>query len=49
MIDEAGIVPLYNPVTHVLIKPWVQNLTITGLDGYIKGDLYFDKAFIAGR
>ena len=49
MIDEAGIVPLYNPVTHVLVKPWVQNLKITGLDGYIKGDLYFDKAFIAGK
>jgi oligopeptide transport system substrate-binding protein len=47
MIDEAGIVPLYNPVTHVLVKPHVRNLVITGLDGYIKGDLHFHKAFIA--
>ncbi len=47
MIDEAGIVPLYNPVTHVLVKPKVRNLVITGLDGYIKGDLNFHKAFIA--
>ena len=49
MLDRAGIVPLYNRVTYVLTKPWVKNLTITGLDGYIKGDLYFDKAFIAGK
>ena len=47
MIDEAGVVPLYNPVTHVLVKPRVQNLVITGLDGYVKGDLNFHKAFIA--
>jgi oligopeptide transport system substrate-binding protein len=48
MIDEAGIVPLYNPVTHVLVKPRVQNLIITGLDGAIKGDYNFHKAYIAG-
>ena len=47
MIDDAGIVPLYNPVTYVLVKPKVQNYIITGLDGYIKGDLNFHKAFIA--
>ena len=48
LIDDAGIVPLYNPVTHVLVKPDVINLVITGLDGYVKGDLAFDKVFIAG-
>jgi oligopeptide transport system substrate-binding protein len=47
MIDDAGVVPLYNPVTHVLVKPWVQNLQITGVDGFIKGDLNLFKAFIA--
>jgi oligopeptide transport system substrate-binding protein len=47
LLDDAGIVPLYNPVTHVLVRPKVQNLVITGLDGYVKGDLNFHKAFIA--
>ncbi|HEY7466245.1 MAG TPA: peptide ABC transporter substrate-binding protein [Dehalococcoidia bacterium] len=47
MIDDAGVVPLYNPVTHVLVKPWVQNWQITGIDGYIKGDVSLYKAFIA--
>jgi oligopeptide transport system substrate-binding protein len=49
MLSKAGIVPLYNPVTHVLVKPWVQGLQITGVDGYVKGDLYFHKAFISGK
>jgi oligopeptide transport system substrate-binding protein len=47
LVDDAGIVPLYNPVTYVLVKPDVTNLAITGLDGYVKGDLSFDKVFIA--
>ncbi len=48
MIDEAGIVPLYNSVTHVLIKPYVMNYIITGVDGFVKGDLNFHKVYIAG-
>jgi oligopeptide transport system substrate-binding protein len=48
VIDDAGIVPLYNPVTHVLVKPDVMNYVITGLDGYVKGDLGFHQVFIAG-
>jgi oligopeptide transport system substrate-binding protein len=48
LVDDAGILPLYNPVTYVLVKPDVMNYVITGLDGYVKGDLGFDKVFIAG-
>ncbi len=48
MIDDAGIVPLYNPVTYVLVKPNVMNYVITGVDGYVKGDLSFPRVYIAG-
>ncbi len=48
LIDDAGIVPLYNPVTYVLVKPDVMNYTITGVDGYVKGDLSFAQVYIAG-
>ena len=48
LVDDAGIVPLYNPVTYVLVKPDVMNYVITGVDGYVKGDLSFQLAFIAG-
>jgi hypothetical protein len=29
------------------VKPWVRNWQITGVDGYIKGDVNLYKAFIA--
>jgi oligopeptide transport system substrate-binding protein len=48
MVDEAAIVPLYNPVTYVLVRPDVRNYVMTGVDGYIKGDLNFGKVYIAG-
>jgi len=48
LVDEAGMIGLYNPVTYVLVKPDVMNYVITGLDGYVKGDLHFDKVYIAG-
>jgi hypothetical protein len=32
----------------VLVKPDVMNYVITGLDGYVKGDLGFHQVFIAG-
>ena len=46
MVDEAGVVPLYNPVTYILVKPKVQDLVITGLDGFIKGDWNLHKTYI---
>jgi oligopeptide transport system substrate-binding protein len=47
VIDEAVIVPLYNRESYVLVKPRVQDLVITGLDGAIKGDYNFHKTYIA--
>jgi oligopeptide transport system substrate-binding protein len=47
IIDEAVVVPLYNPETYVLVKPNVRGLVITALDGPIKGDYNLHKAYIA--
>jgi oligopeptide transport system substrate-binding protein len=47
MLDEAGLVPLYNVRTYTLVKPNVKNFFITGVDGALKGDLNFWKTFIA--
>lgn len=49
VIDDAGIVPLYNPVTYVLVKPNVMNYVITGVDGFVQGDLNFHQVYIAGN
>ena len=48
LVDDAGIVPLYNPITYVLVKPDVMNHFITGVDGFVKGDLSFPRVYIAG-
>ena len=47
MLDEAGLVPLYNARTYTLVKPNVKNFFVTGVDGALKGDLNFWKTFIA--
>lgn len=47
MIEQAGLLPLYNPVSYVLVKPRVRNYVMTGVDGYVKGDLNLDKVYIA--
>jgi len=47
IIDEAVVVPLYNPKMYVLVKPNVRGLVITALDGHIKGDYNLHKAYIA--
>ncbi len=47
MIDDAGLVPLYNRVSYVLVKPWVKDLVITSLDGAIKGDYHLSRTWIA--
>ncbi|HEU0075987.1 MAG TPA: peptide ABC transporter substrate-binding protein [Dehalococcoidia bacterium] len=48
LVDGAGMIGLYNPVTYVLVKPDVKNYVITGLDGYVQGDLNFHRVYIAG-
>ena len=47
VIDEAGIMPVYNREFFLLVKPNVKNLIATGIDGGIKGDYFFDKTYIA--
>jgi oligopeptide transport system substrate-binding protein len=47
MLEDAALVPLYNPEVYVLVKPRVKGLAITALDGAIKGDYSLHKAYIA--
>ena len=49
ILDDAAIVPLYNPVTYVLVKPDVMDYVITGVDGFVQGDLNFHQVYIAGN
>jgi oligopeptide transport system substrate-binding protein len=46
MLDDAALVPLYNMVSYTLVKPNVQGLYLTGLDGALKGDWSFTHAFL---
>ncbi len=48
MLDDAAVVPLYNPEVDILVKPKVKGLVITALDGAIKGDYNLQKVYIAG-
>jgi ABC-type oligopeptide transport system substrate-binding subunit len=47
MIDDAAVAPLYNRVSYVLVKPRVQGLVVTGIDGALKGDYHFASVWIA--
>jgi oligopeptide transport system substrate-binding protein len=47
VLEDAVIAPLYHRESFVLVKPRVKGLTITALDGGIKGDYSFHRAFIA--
>lgn len=49
VLAEAAISPLYNPQSYVLVKPKVRGLTFTALDGELKGDFSFAKAYIAAE
>lgn len=47
VVDEAGIMPVYNREFFLMVKPNVKDLIVTGIDGGIKGDYFFDKTYIA--
>jgi oligopeptide transport system substrate-binding protein len=48
LIDTANVGFIYQQAEYNLIRPYVQNLTITGIDDqYIPGDLYYHDVFIA--
>ena len=41
LLKDAGLSPLYNEVTNLYVKPSVSELITTGIDGALKGDLFF--------
>jgi oligopeptide transport system substrate-binding protein len=49
ILDEAVISPLFNRESYVVTKPWVKNLILTGLDGFVGGDYHFAKTYIVSH
>ena len=48
LVDTAAVGFIYQQAEYNLIRPYVQNLTITGIDDqYVPGDLYYHDIFIA--
>ena len=47
VVDQVVMIPVYNRESYILVKPKVQNLVVTPMDGAIKGDYNFHKTFIA--
>jgi oligopeptide transport system substrate-binding protein len=45
LVDDLPVVPLYYQGQVALVKPWVQSLTITGLDDY-PGDFFLDQVLV---
>jgi len=49
-LDEAALMPIYEREYFLLVKPWVKNLIITGLDNSTaKGDYHYSEVFIAAH
>ena len=46
LLEDAGIAPMYNEINNTYVKPTVLDLIITGIDGALKGDLFFWKTKI---
>jgi oligopeptide transport system substrate-binding protein len=46
MLSDAVVAPLYNRDVFLLVKPKVRGLVSTGIDGGIKGDLFFHRTYI---
>jgi oligopeptide transport system substrate-binding protein len=49
IVDDAVISPLFYRENFILTKPFVKNLILTGLDGYVGGDYNFVKTYIASH
>jgi oligopeptide transport system substrate-binding protein len=47
IVDEAGVLPIYNREVVFMVKPRVQGLVFTGMDGAIRGDSHLWKAYVA--
>ena len=46
LLNAAAIAPMYNRLSFVLVKPNVKDLTMTPLDGALRGDFNLGKTFI---
>jgi len=47
LVDSAAVGFIYQQAEYDLIRPYVQNLTITAIDDqYIPGDFYYHDVFI---
>ena len=46
LLSTAAIAPMYNRLSFVLVKPNVKELTMTPLDGALRGDFNLGKTFI---
>ncbi len=49
VLGDAVISPLYYRENFVLTKPYVKNLQLTALDGFVGGDYNFAKTYIAAH
>jgi oligopeptide transport system substrate-binding protein len=46
LLEDAGLAPLYYEINNTYVKPTVEDLIVTGIDGALKGDLFFWKTKI---
>jgi oligopeptide transport system substrate-binding protein len=46
LLNAAAIAPMYNRLSFVLVKPNVKDLTMTPIDGALRGDFNLAKVFI---
>jgi oligopeptide transport system substrate-binding protein len=49
ILEDAVISPLFYRENFILTKPYVKDLILTGLDGYVGGDYNFVKTYIAAH
>jgi oligopeptide transport system substrate-binding protein len=46
LLNAAAVAPMYNRLSFVLVKPNVKDLTMTPVDGALRGDFNLAKVFI---
>ena len=49
LIDEVAFSPIFYARRNILVKPWVQGLIPSAMDGDTAGDAFFDHVSISGR
>lgn len=46
LLSAAAVAPMYNRLSFVLVKPKVKDLTLTPVDGALRGDFNLSKTYI---